>query len=142
MRFIRPALTINGDYSGDWSNIEIGRVNMARARNRFESAAGQTSTPERRQAVRKNVLWSGQVEADNHLINCAVLDVSLQGARVRLDDDSALPKGPIAIALSRFGTFQAEVIWTKNRMSGLRFLESVDRVADTIGRQLPLAMVA
>jgi len=100
-------------------------------------------TPDRRRARRKSVLWTGQVEATDHLINCAVLDVSLQGARVRLDDDrEALPKGPLAIAMSRFGTFQAEVVWTRGGMSGLRFLESVDRVADTIGRQLPLAMVA
>ncbi len=117
---------------------------MANARSRFtEGSSGQTSGPERRQAIRKSVLWTGQVQADNHLINCAVIDVSLRGARVRLDDDSVLPTGPLAIALSRFGTtFQAEVVWTKNRMSGLRFLESIDRVADTIGRQLPLAMVA
>lgn len=113
---------------------------MARARDRhIDGSSGQIGRPERRQSVRKSVLWSGQVEADNHLVNCAVLDVSLQGARVRLDDDSALPKGPLVIALSRFGTFQAEVVWTKNRMFGLRFLESIDRVADTIGRQLPLA---
>jgi hypothetical protein len=78
----------------------------------------------------------------DRLIDCAVLDVSLQGARVRLDEESTLPTGPLAIAVSRFGIFQAEVVWTKDRMSGLRFLESVERVADTIGRQLPLAMVA
>ena len=116
---------------------------MARARNKpFEGSARQTGGPERRRARRKRVLWTGQVEADNRLVNCAVVDVSLQGARVRMDDDSKLPKGPLAIALSRFGMFQAEVVWTKDRMSGLRFLESIDRVADTIGRQLPLAMVA
>jgi len=117
---------------------------MARARSK--TAAGSerppAGTPERRRALRKRVLWTGQVEATDHLINCSVLDVSLQGARVRLDDDSELPKGPLAIAVSRFGTFQAEVVWSKDRMSGLRFLESVDRVANTIGRQLPLSMVA
>jgi PilZ domain-containing protein len=116
---------------------------MARARSK--SAAGTERaprTPERRRALRKRVLWSGQVEALSRLIDCAVLDISLGGARVRMDDDSELPKGPLAIAVSRFGTFQAEVVWTKDRMSGLRFLESTERVADTIGRQLPLAMVA
>jgi hypothetical protein len=113
------------------------------ARNQpLAGARRQTGGPERRRAQRKSVLWSGQLEGDNRLVNCAVLDVSLQGAPVRLDSDGTLPNGPLAIALSRFGTFQAEVVWTKDRMSGLRFLESIDRVADTIGRQLPLAMVA
>jgi hypothetical protein len=115
------------------------------ARSKSKPAQGSQrppNTPERRRAQRKRVLWSGQVEALDRLIDCAVLDVSLQGARVRLEDDSQLPKGPLAIAVSRFGTFQAEVVWSHDRMSGLRFLESTDRVADTIGRQLPLAMVA
>jgi len=96
---------------------------------------------ERRRALRKRVLWSAQVEAEQRRIGCAVLDVSLGGARVRLDE-GALPRGPLAIALSRFGTFQAEVVWTRDRVLGLRFLESVERIADTIGRQLPLATVA
>ncbi len=114
---------------------------MAKAKSK--PARGLPATPERRRAQRKRVLWSGQVEATDRLINCAVLDVSLQGARVRVEDDnSELPQGPLAIAVSRFGTFQAEVVWVKDRTAGLRFLESVDRVAETIGRQLPLAMVA
>lgn len=115
---------------------------MARARSK--TAAGTRrprGRPERRQALRKHVLWSAQVEVEERLISCAVLDVSLGGARVRLDD-GALPQGPLAIAVSRFGTFQAEVVWTQERVAGLRFLEPVDRVADTIGRRVPLAMVA
>ncbi len=116
---------------------------MARARSKpAEGSQRPPDAPERRRAARKRVLWSGQVEALDRLIDCAVLDVSLQGARVRMDDGSELPKGPLAIAVSRFGTFQAEVVWTKDRMSGLRFLESVDRVANTIGRQLPLSIAA
>ncbi len=114
---------------------------MARARSK-PVAGSPPVLPERRRAQRKRVLWTGQVEVLNRLIDCAILDVSLQGARVRMDDGSELPKGPLAIAVSRFGTFQAEVVWTKDRMSGLRFLESVDRVANTIGRQLPLSIAA
>jgi hypothetical protein len=96
---------------------------------------------ERRRALRKRVLWSAQVEAEARRIHCAVLDVSLQGTRVRLDE-GALPQGPLAIVVSRFGTFQAEVVWRQDRVSGLRFLEPIDRVANTIGRRLPLGMAA
>jgi len=112
------------------------------ARLKSKRSEGAERTPERRRALRKRVLWSAQVEAADRLIECAVLDVSLQGARVRIEGESPLPKGPLAIAVSRFGTFQAEVVWRQDRTSGLRFLESIERVADTIGRQLPLAMVA
>jgi hypothetical protein len=116
---------------------------MARAKSKTVADSQQPpGTSERRRSTRKRVLWSAQVgAAEEPLISCAVLDVSLQGARVRLHE-GALPQGPLAIAVSHFGTFQAEVVWARDLQAGLRFLESVDRVADTIGRQLPLAMVA
>jgi len=119
-----------------------GGTFMARAKSR--SIARSERPPgvrERRRAPRKRVLWSAQLEAEERFISGAVLDVSLGGARVRLDE-GALPQGPLAIALSRFGSFQAEVVWARDQVLGLRFLESVERVADTIGRQVPLAMVA
>jgi hypothetical protein len=115
---------------------------MARRKsNTVASSERPPDVPERRQALRKRVLWSARVQAEERPIDCAMLDVSLGGARVRLDE-GALPQGPLAIAVSRFGTFQAEVVWTRDRVSGLRFLEPLDRVADTIGRQLRLATVA
>jgi hypothetical protein len=112
---------------------------MARGKsNAVASSERPPDAPERRRAPRKRVLWSARVEAEARPISCAMLDVSLGGARVRLDE-GALPQGPLALAVSRFGTFQAEVVWTRDRVSGLRFLEPLDRVADSIGRQLPLA---
>jgi len=115
---------------------------MARRKSKtVESSEVPPSAPERRRALRKRVLWSAQVEAEERPIRCAVLDVSLGGARVRLDE-GALPQGPVAISVSRFGRFQAEVVWSRDSVSGLRFLEPLERVADTIGRRLPLAIVA
>ncbi len=115
---------------------------MARAKSKTGSECERApASPERRRFVRKLVLWSGSVDAAEMPVDCAVLDVSLQGARVRVNQGS-LPQGPTSIAVSRFGTFQAEVVWTKDQVSGLRFLESIERIAETIGRQLPLAMVA
>ena len=112
---------------------------MARATSTV-IAGSQTppATPERRRSLRKRVLWSGHVAAAETPIRCAVVDVSLRGVRVRLDEGT-LPQGPLALAVSRFGTFQAEVVWIQDKMAGLRFLESIEHVADTIGRQLPLA---
>jgi hypothetical protein len=105
------------------------------------SAPRQTAIAERRRAVRKSVLWSGRLESNARLLDCAILDVSLEGIRIKLDE--AVPsRGPFALACSRFGTFHAEVVWERERTLGLRFLEPPGRVADTIGRHLPLAMVA
>lgn len=115
---------------------------MARRKSKtVERSEVPPSATERRRALRKRVLWSAEVEAEERPIRCAVLDVSLGGARVRLDE-GGLPPGPLAISVSRFGRFQAEVVWTRDTVSGLRFLEPLGRVADTIGRRVPLAIVA
>jgi len=94
----------------------------------------------RRRANRKRVLWSGQLLSDARLLSCAILDISLLGARVQLDQQSTV-LAPIAkIAMSTFGNFQSAVVWQRDRIAGLRFLEPPGRVADTIGRQMPLTM--
>jgi len=94
-------------------------------------------TGERRRTIRKHVLWAGQLSANARQLDCAILDVSLGGARIRVNEEVPA-RGPIAIACDRFGTFHAEVIWEKNHVAGLRFLESHARVAETIGHQVPL----
>jgi len=94
-------------------------------------------TGERRQTVRKRVLWTAQLGANARQLDCTILDVSLGGARIRVREEVP-SRGPIAIACDRFGTFHAEVIWEKNLVAGLRFLESEARVAETIGHHVPL----
>jgi len=96
---------------------------------------------ELRSALRKHVLWSGRVEVNARLLNCAILDISLQGARIQLAE-GLLPRRPFAIAVGHFGTFLADVVWERDRMAGLRFREPPARIAETIGRELPLAISA
>jgi len=96
---------------------------------------------ERRRAVRKNVLWAGSLESNARQLDCTILDVSLKGARIYLNEPVP-SRGPVAIACHRFGTFHAEVVWENDRMVGLQFLEPPQRVAETIGRHVPLAMIA
>lgn len=96
-----------------------------------------TGIPERRRTLRKNVIWAGQLDANARQLDCTILDVSLGGARIRLNEE--VPSlGPLALLCERFGTFHAEVMWEADHMAGLRFLESQVRVAETIGRHVPL----
>ena len=92
---------------------------------------------ERRSSVRKNVLWAGQLDANARKLDCTILDVSLDGARIRLDEEVP-SRGPFTIACDRFGTFHAEVSWEGGGVAGLRFLEPQTRIAETIGRLVPL----
>jgi len=92
---------------------------------------------ERRRAIRKHVLWAGRLGANARQLDCTILDVSLGGARIRLDEEVP-SRGPLTIASARFGTFHAQVVWESDHVAGLRFLESEARVAETIGRHVPL----
>jgi hypothetical protein len=101
-------------------------------------ADSSNDTFERRRSLRKHVLWAAQVGANARELDCTILDVSLGGARIRLEEEVP-SRGPVSIASERFGTFHAEVIWESESIAGLRFLESQARVAQTIGRHVPLS---
>jgi len=93
--------------------------------------------PERRLAVRKNVLWEGRLGVDDRQLECVILNVSLSGARISVKDE--VPTlGRLALTCERFGTFHAAVMWEDGHTCGVRFLESRTRVAETVGRHLPL----
>jgi PilZ domain len=101
------------------------------------SASTGTDARERRHEIRKNVLWAGQIGANARQLDCTILDVSLGGARIRVNEEVP-SRGPLTIACDRFGTFHAEVSWEAAGMAGLRFLESQARIAETIGLLVPL----
>ena len=93
--------------------------------------------PERRLAIRKHVLWEGRLGVDDRELDCVILNVSLSGARIDLQQD-APAHGRLALTSERFGTLHAAVMWEDGRSCGLRFLESRTRVAETVGRHVPL----
>ena len=90
-----------------------------------------------RKTVRKRVLWKARIEMEGVTHACAVVDLSLGGARLHLAKPVA--KGTrVRLILDRFGAFRAEVVWQQDRGIGLRFTDDPRRIADLIGARLPL----
>jgi hypothetical protein len=90
-----------------------------------------------RKTVRKRVLWKARIEIGGATHPCAVVDLSLGGARLHFAEP--VEKGTkVRLILDRFGAFRAEVVWQKGRGVGMRFTDDPQRIADLIGARLPL----
>jgi CheY-like chemotaxis protein len=88
---------------------------------------------ERRRHRRHEVIWSGRVLIpDGTQIDCAVLDLSAEGAMVILGQ--SLPIGTfLSFASPRFDPVKARVVWVDGRTAGLHFVDGVDRVLTVLG---------
>ncbi|HTS91999.1 MAG TPA: PilZ domain-containing protein [Stellaceae bacterium] len=90
-----------------------------------------------RKTVRKRVLWKARLEVAGVTYACAVVDLSLGGARLHFAEP--VESGTkVRLILDRFGAFSAAVVWQKGRGIGVRFTDDPQRIADLIGARLPL----
>lgn len=90
-----------------------------------------------RKTVRKRVLWKARIDIAGKTHDCAVVDLSLGGARLHLAEPVANGTH-VRLILDRFGAFRAEVVWQRDRGIGLRFIDDPQRIADLLGTRLPL----
>jgi CheY-like chemotaxis protein len=88
---------------------------------------------ERRRSSRHAVVWSGQVEVSNGIrIDCAVLDISAEGAKIILTH--AIPAGEqVVFRAPRFDPMIAQLAWAEGPTAGLRFLDGLDHVLKALG---------
>lgn len=91
----------------------------------------------RRQQRRKPVMWEARLETEIGAFDCAAFDISLGGAKLRLDAPVALHR-PLRLVLVRFGMLRAEAAWRRGKTLGLRFAEPPELVRHMLGEALPL----
>jgi hypothetical protein len=105
----------------------------------FEGAApGDTAGWEAlRKYKRKPVLWAAKLETASGRHECITLDLSLGGAKLRVDTPVA-PHEQVTLVFDRFGPLRAEVAWVEGGTIGLRFIEEPQRVGHALGGSLPL----
>lgn len=72
---------------------------------------------------------------------CVVLDLSLSGARVRLDG-SVPTRGLVTLRTRRFPPLTAQVVWRAGAQAGLRFLRPPAETAALFLGVLPDACLA
>lgn len=92
---------------------------------------------DQRKYKRKPVLYSARLETLNGTYDCIALDLSLGGAKLRLSTAMQM-KQPVALVLDRFGVLQAEIVWQRPGLVGLRFTNDPDYIGSILGRTLPL----
>jgi hypothetical protein len=94
---------------------------------------------ERRLHPRAYGLWNGLVLTVKGPYRCAVLDLSVGGARLLLSErlnrhQSVFAVGdPVTVMTTTVGMLRGEVVWTQHETSGIRFVEPVGDIAQLIG---------
>lgn len=75
-----------------------------------------------RRHTRRSSLWSAQLETTSgRRLDCILFDVSLGGAKVRLDEPVAVGE-VMTLVSNRLGSRAARITWTAPRYAGLKFL--------------------
>jgi hypothetical protein len=100
---------------------------------RGDVASGNVAPPMgRRQHVRKSVLCHGELKPAGHRpVRCVVLDLSDRGAKVQVNKHVAAGQF-VNVRFMRW-TSEALVIWSRDNLLGLRFVESCeDLVSSTL----------
>jgi len=100
----------------------------------MEPVPGST---ERRRNTRKRVLLGAVLDTGGRSFECVVVNLSLGGARIH-SSEPFLPGQKVTLELQRFGSFEATVIWQRERSCGLRFTADAASILDRIGGSLPL----
>ncbi|MFC3053721.1 PilZ domain-containing protein [Kordiimonas pumila] len=86
-----------------------------------------SGTHDVRHYKRRSVLWPARLIVGKHIIACQIWNLSLGGARIRVD----LPlKEGTALVLSVIGRgdIQARVVWVEDEATGLAFDTPADKV--------------
>jgi hypothetical protein len=92
---------------------------------------------ERRRSRRTSVGWHARVLIDqNPGVECAVLNVSERGARLRLRHPVDLPGG-FVLSISRFGELKCEMVEQAQAVVRVGFIDPPEKVRAFFRGQLP-----
>jgi hypothetical protein len=95
-----------------------------------DTGDASNDTLENRGFRRRSVLWPAKIIVNNHELACQVWNLSLGGARVRID--LPIQEGTsVKLAVKDRGELPAVVVWSREGSLGLDF-----KVADTVVRRM------
>ncbi len=101
-----------------------------------DSRLHSLKTPDQRHYKRAQVVLSGCLINEVETLDCAVIDLSINGARVCLDD--ALDgKEVVKLRLARSTDLEVKVVWQEEGALGLQFTEDPRDVANILDGLLP-----
>jgi hypothetical protein len=85
---------------------------------------------------RKPVILASKLETDLGIFDCVALDLSLGGARLRLDENVRVLER-VTLVLTKFGRFPSEIVWRNIKEAGLQFCEAPEQIAGRFGTVIP-----
>ena len=86
------------------------------------------ATRERRSYPRKRVMLAANLEFSDTLFPCRILDISLVGARLQIDEDMPL-ETLMQLVTTRFGLLPVEIMWRVTDQIGVQFLEPPETIS-------------
>lgn len=86
----------------------------------------------RRRFHRLPVIWAGRLDRKVDDTDCTILNVSPGGAKLQIADYEPCP-ARVTLQSPRFGELKGRVVWRRNDLVGLAFLERPSAVADAMG---------
>lgn len=109
-----------------------GVAHIANQPNRQKTTVPRS---DRRTSGRRKVLWVGCLDFRAGRFECEILDISVGGALVRLDDAKACPDARcVMLRIPPLGDIPAATVWRRDDVIGLRFRlvpEGLKRIIET-----------
>jgi hypothetical protein len=96
----------------------------------------QEQWKEFRRFRRKSVILASKLETSHGVFDCVALDLSLGGARLRLDGSVEILER-VVLVLGKFGRFPCEVVWRNATEAGLQFADAPEEIATRFGNIIP-----
>ncbi len=127
-----------GEFEGEvvWQNEEFVGIKFNEDPSEVATAIEAyfyrpTHPKDRREFVRTSVMWAAKLHLKTQTINCVVLNISPDGAKIRLE---SIPDqlSPATLQVERIGDLPGEVMWQEGAMIGVSFHESPSVVAQRI----------
>ena len=103
-------------------------------KNNSGSAGGK------RRSTRRRAFFSGKiVHCDgSHSFDCVIRDISESGAKIEIKQSDIVPKRLFLLGSRTPTAFEAELVWRKGNLAGLRFLREHDLASSTDAQMLRL----
>lgn len=93
---------------------------------------------ESRRFRRKSVILASTLETTHGTVQCVALDLSLGGARIRVQEKLELQE-QVTLGLAKFGRFPGQIVWLKGPEAGIQFSDLPEEVAQRFGSDIPFA---
>lgn len=100
---------------------------------------------EQRKFPRTGVIWPATLQTDAETLKCTVLNLSANGAKLKLHTPMTAGRLMGTVAIPRLGTFKATIAWRADEASGeigLTFQDPPTDVAEALASVLPASRAA